>query len=46
MDNNILEQFKQLSTEELLETYNDIEEHINYLNESIIDQNESGDQNG
>ncbi len=46
MDNNILEQFKQLSTEELLETYIDIEEHIKFLNESIIDQNESGDQDG
>ena len=46
MDNNILEQFKQLNTEELLETYIDIDEHIKYLNESLIDQNESGDQNG
>ena len=46
MDNNILEQFKQLSTEELLETYTDIEEHIKFLNEFIINQNESGDQDG
>ena len=45
MDKEVLEQLGQLSTKELLEVYNDIEEHIKYLNDSIINE-EDGEQDG
>ncbi len=45
MDKEILDQIKNLTTSEILEIYYLIEEHIKYLNESIITE-EDGEQNG
>lgn len=45
MDKEVLEQIKNLSTKEILEVYYLIEEHIKYLNESIINA-EDGEQDG
>jgi len=45
MDNEILDGLRQLSAKEILETYYDIEEHIKYLNESIIEITEEGGEN-
>ncbi len=45
MDKEVLEQLKNLTAEELLEVYYSIEDHIKYLNESIINE-EDGEQDG
>ncbi|MBQ6539098.1 MAG: hypothetical protein IJL76_02345 [Bacilli bacterium] len=45
MDKEVLEQIKNLSAKEILEVYALIEEHIKYLNESIIKE-EDGEQDG
>lgn len=45
MDKEVLEQLKNLSAKELLDVYYLIEEHIKYLNESIINE-EDGEQDG
>ncbi len=44
MDKEILKQIENLTPEEILEVYYLIEEHIKYLNESIITEN--GEQDG
>lgn len=42
MNKNLTEEIKQLSNEELLELYNDILEHLKFLDNSIINMESEG----